>query len=186
MTVPLDRHYELELHASEERVPQVRRIVAAYLRHWKLDLHVRAVCAGIEELLTNVHRHVGDDHRCVLQLRWTGRYLTASVEDGEERMPRPLAAGGGLARIAALSDSWGTCATSDGKVVWFTRSVEAPLSVPRRPSVPPTPVGAALLAPPAAEPASASVAGTAAPEGAEEAKDATADAAPHPRVPTPA
>ena len=63
-------------------------------------------------------------------------------------MPHLLSAGGGgLARVAALSDSWGTCATTDGKVVWFTRRVEAPLSVPRVSSVPLTPVDAALLQP---------------------------------------
>ncbi|WP_107059315.1 ATP-binding protein [Streptomyces sp. NRRL F-5126] len=175
MTVPLDRHYELELHASEERVPQIRRIVAAHLRHWKLDLHVRAVCRGIDELLTNVHRHVGDESRCLLEIRWSGRRLTASVEDDGPRMPRMLTAGGGLARIAALSDSWGTCATTGGKVVWFTRSVEAPLSVPRVPFVPLTLVDAELRHPEPAGPVPVAVAGTAA-----------ADAMSQPRIPTPA
>jgi hypothetical protein len=148
MTVPLDRHYELELRATEERVPQIGRIVAAHLRHWKLDLHVRAVCRGIDELLTNVHRHVGPDNRCVVEMRWTGRHLTTSVEDNGPRLPRVLTAGGGgLARVAALSDSWGTCAVTGGKVVWFTRSVEAPLSEPRVLSVPPSLLDAALAQP---------------------------------------
>jgi hypothetical protein len=166
MTVPLDRHYELELHASEERVPQMRRIVAAHLRHWKLDLHVRAVCRGMDELLTNVHRHVGDDNRCVIGLRLTGRHLTASVEDNGPRMPRLLTAGdGGLARVAALSDSWGTCATADGKVIWFTRRVEAPLSVPRVLSVPPTLVDAAQRQPEFAGPTPITVAEPVEPAG---------------------
>ncbi|WP_329454335.1 ATP-binding protein [Streptomyces sp. NBC_01497] len=181
MTVPLDRHYELELHASEERVPQICRIVAAHLRHWRLDLHVGAVCRGIDELLTNVHRHVGEGTPCVLQLRWSGRLLTASVEDGGERMPRPLAAGGGgLARVAALSDSWGSCATTDGKVVWFTRSVEAPVSVPRVPSLPLTLIDAALRHPSLAGPTPVAVADT------HPADDAAPDAPSHTRVPTPA
>ncbi|WP_041993869.1 ATP-binding protein [Streptomyces sp. AcH 505] len=171
MTVPLDRHYEVELHASAERVSQIRRIVAAHLRYWKLDLHVAPVSQGIDELLTNVHRHVGDDNRCIVELRWTGRHLTTSVEDNGPRMPRLLTAGGGgLARVAAVSDSWGTCATAEGKVIWFTRSVEAPQSVPRVPTIPLTLVGAAqrhpgpdreflpVLAPfPAREPAAALV-----------------------------
>ncbi|MFE4171717.1 ATP-binding protein [Streptomyces sp. NPDC056909] len=148
MTVPPDRHYVVELHASPERVPQLRRIVAAHLRHWRLDLHVASVGKGVEELLTNVHRHVGDGNRCVLELRWTGRHLTASVEDNGPRMPRLLTAGGGgLARVAALSDSWGTCATAEGKVIWFTRSVRSPQDVPRVPWTPLTGVGTARREP---------------------------------------
>ncbi|MFF1418990.1 ATP-binding protein [Streptomyces sp. NPDC058280] len=148
MTVPLDRQYVVELHASPERVSQIRRIVAAHLRHWKLELQVRPVCTGIDELLTNVHRHVGDDNTCVLELRWTGRHLTASVEDNGPRLPRLRSAGGGgLARVAALSDSWGTCATADGKVIWFTRGVETPQSVPRVPRIPLTGTDAAQKQP---------------------------------------
>ncbi|MFJ2114732.1 ATP-binding protein, partial [Streptomyces sp. NPDC087850] len=60
MTVPLARHYVLASHAAPERVPQLRRIVAAHLRFWRLDPHIGPVCAGLGELLTNVHRHVGD------------------------------------------------------------------------------------------------------------------------------
>ncbi|MFI5756255.1 ATP-binding protein [Streptomyces sp. NPDC051569] len=137
MTVPLDRHYLVELHASPERVAQIRRIVAAHLRFWKLDPHVGPVCAGLDELLTNVLRHAGDDNRCVLELRWRGRHLTASVADNGPPMPRLVTAGGGgLARVAALSDSWGTCATADGKVIWFTRSVRTPQNIPRVPWAP--------------------------------------------------
>ncbi|TJZ49708.1 ATP-binding protein [Streptomyces piniterrae] len=124
-------HYTVALHASAERVPQMRRIVAAHLRYWDLELHIPAVCRGVAELLTNVHRHIGPDARCVVELRWTGRHLTASVADQGPPLPRlESAAGGGLAAVAALSDSWGTCATSDGKVIWFTRRVEAARKAP--------------------------------------------------------
>ncbi|MFE9459658.1 ATP-binding protein [Streptomyces californicus] len=126
MTVPLDRHCSVELQVSAERVPRVRRIVAAHLRHWSLDLHVRPVGRALDELLTNVRRHVGDDNACVVELRWTGRRVTVSVADDSARMPRLLPSGGGLSRVMALSDSWGTCRTTDGKVVWFTRYAEAP------------------------------------------------------------
>jgi hypothetical protein len=146
MTVPLDRHYTVELHASPERVCQLRRIVAAHLRHWKLDLHVEPVCEGIDALMANVHRHVGEANTCVVELRWRGRHLTASVEDNGPRLPRLLTAGGGgLARVAALSDSWGTCPTADGKVVWFTRSVESPQNIFRVPRIPVTGIGTAQL-----------------------------------------
>ncbi|MFF8713935.1 ATP-binding protein [Streptomyces sp. NPDC015184] len=127
MTVPLDRHYLVELQVSAERVSQLRRIIAAHLRHWSLELHVRPVCRGVEELLTNVHRHVGDDNNCVVELRWSGRHLTVSVADNGSGMPRLLSTGGGgLSRIMALSDSWGTCRTDEGKVVWFTRYAKEP------------------------------------------------------------
>ncbi|MEV0371656.1 ATP-binding protein [Streptomyces sp. NPDC050636] len=124
-------HYTVELHASAERVPQVRRIVAAHLRYWNLELHIAPVCRGVVELLTNVHRHIGPEARCVVELRWTGRHLTASVADQGPPLPRlESAAGSGLSAVAVLSDSWGTCATADGKVIWFTRRVEAARKTP--------------------------------------------------------
>ncbi|MFF2938216.1 ATP-binding protein [Streptomyces niveus] len=151
MTIPRGRYYVVELHASPERVSQIRRIVAAHLRHWNLDPHVDPVCSGLGELLTNVHRHVGADNKCMVELRWTGRYLTVAVSDNGPELPRLTSAGGGgLARLASLSDSWGTCGTEEGKVVWFTRSVEAPQNVLRLPAVP---VGGTDAA--AKEPASA-------------------------------
>ncbi|MFF2521000.1 ATP-binding protein [Streptomyces liangshanensis] len=150
MTVPLDRHdgrrYAVELHPSPERVSQLRRIVAAHLRHWGLDLHVDPVRQGLDELMANVHRHVGEATTCVVELRWRGRHLTASVEDNGPRLPRLLTAGGGgLARVAALSDSWGTCPTAEGKVVWFTRSVESPQDIFRVPRAPVGGIGTAEL-----------------------------------------
>jgi hypothetical protein len=63
-------------------------------------------------------------------------------------MPRLLTAGGGgLARVAALSDSWGTCATAEGKVVWFTRSVSSPQDILRVPRVPLGGIGTAEAQP---------------------------------------
>ncbi|MFB7635777.1 ATP-binding protein [Streptomyces sp. NPDC056149] len=150
---PPHRHYTVELPASAERVPQIRRIVAAHLRHWRLELEIPPMCEGVAELLTNVHRHIGPDARCVLELRWSGSHLTASVADGGPRLPRlEGATGGGLARIAALSDSWGTCATPDGKVIWFTRRVEAARAASVTPPVPPRGVPDAVGPAPVAEP----------------------------------
>ncbi len=145
MTLAGDRRYTVELHASAERVPQIRRIVAAHLRHWRLDPHVPSVCRGVTELLTNVHRHLGPDARCVVEIRCSGRHLTAAVADEGPPLPRLESAGGGLSAIAALSDSWGTCGTEDGKVVWFTQRVDAarrdPGDSPPRCAACPTPRG---------------------------------------------
>ncbi|MEU2027216.1 ATP-binding protein [Streptomyces sp. NPDC016469] len=148
MTVPLDRHYLVELQVSAERVDQLRRIIAAHLRHWSLELHVRPVCRAVEELLTNVHRHVGDDNRCVVELRWSGRHLTVSVADNGSEMPRLLHEGGGLSRVMALSDSWGTCRTAEGKVVWFTRYAQEPQHIELVP-LPPLPGVREFRRPPA-------------------------------------
>ncbi|MFF4244532.1 ATP-binding protein [Streptomyces sp. NPDC001822] len=151
MTVPLDRHYSVELQVSAERISQMRRIVAAHLRHWSLDLHVRPVCRAAEELLTNVRLHVGEGDRCVLELRWTGRHLTVSVADDDSRMPRLLdGGGGGLSRVMALSDSWGTCRTDGGKVVWFTRYAESPCTTELLPRTP-LPGGRTFRSTPVAE-----------------------------------
>ncbi|MEU9759211.1 ATP-binding protein [Streptomyces sp. NPDC047985] len=150
MTVQTDRHYLVEVQVSPERVSQVRRIVAAHLRHWSLELHVRPVCRGVEELLTNVHRHVGDHDRCVVELRWSGRRLTVSVADGGTEMPRLLDhGGGGLSRVMALSDSWGACRTGEGKVVWFTRYAKEPRGAGKR-SPAPLPGGREFRRPPVA------------------------------------
>ncbi|MEU6923386.1 MULTISPECIES: ATP-binding protein [unclassified Streptomyces] len=166
MTVPLDRHYLVELQVSAERVCQLRRIIAAHLRHWSLELHIRPVCRGVEELLTNVHRHVGDDNNCVVELRWSGRHLTVSVADNGSEMPKLLSTGGGgLSRVMALSDSWGTCRTAEGKVVWFTRYAKEPFSVDLVPLSPLPGVGE-FRRPPAAVAAPAGEPGTlAAPAG---------------------
>ncbi|MFI9626054.1 ATP-binding protein [Streptomyces sp. NPDC052042] len=163
MTVPPDRRYLVEFQVSAERVSQVRRIVAAHLRHWSLELHVRPVCRGVEELLTNVQRHVGDHRRCVVELRWSGRRLTASVADDGTGMPRLLGDGGGLSRVMALSDSWGTCRTGEGKVVWFTRYAKEPRTAGTR-SPAPLPGGREFRRPPSAAPGT--VPGAAAVSGA--------------------
>ncbi|MFD9812850.1 ATP-binding protein [Streptomyces sp. NPDC059080] len=136
MTVTAHPRYAAELRVTAERVPQIRRIVAAHLRHWRLAAEIPAACRGLVELLDHVRRHVGPDAVCVVEVRWSGRHLTVSVADRGPRMaPLDSAQGGGLAAVAALSDSWGTCPTDDGKVVWFTRSVgaarETPLTAPR-------------------------------------------------------
>ncbi|UNO39827.1 ATP-binding protein [Streptomyces sp. MST-110588] len=142
MITEVSRQYTLGAEAYPFRIAQVRRIVAAHLRHWGLEPLMQPVGLGVSELLTNVYRHAKNDKACVLELRWTGRRLTASVADKDRSLPRmcspvPLATHGrGLAMIASLSDSWGTHATPDGKVVWFTVRTDAPTGPPLRPKTP--------------------------------------------------
>ncbi|MCX4587405.1 ATP-binding protein [Streptomyces sp. NBC_01481] len=133
--------YTLEVQASTERIPQIRRILAAHLRYWSLEDHIAPVCRAVDELVGNVVHHVKGDKTCVVELRWTGRHLIASVADKDRRMPRVTSSSpkkGGLATVAVLSDSWGTCGTATGKVIWFSRRVKevqrvlrtAPVSMP--------------------------------------------------------
>ncbi|MFD9717990.1 ATP-binding protein [Streptomyces sp. NPDC059076] len=119
--------YVLEVQASAQRIPQVRRILAAHLRHWALDVHVPPVCRAVDELIGNVVHHARGDKTCEVELRWTGRQLVVSVADRDHRMPQLTGCcppKGGLATVALLSDSWGTCATPSGKVVWFSRYIK--------------------------------------------------------------
>ncbi|AVZ71546.1 hypothetical protein SLUN_04360 [Streptomyces lunaelactis] len=128
MYIPAACRYTLEVQATTERIPQVRRILAAHLRHWHLEQHITPVCRAVDELVGNVVHHASGDKRCVVELRWTGRHLIASVADTDRRMPRVTSSSpskGGLATVAVLSDSWGTCGTATGKVIWFSRRVKA-------------------------------------------------------------
>ncbi|SCK57596.1 ATP-binding protein [Streptomyces sp. WMMB 322] len=124
-------HCAVEFQALPSRIGQVRRIVAAQLRYWRLESLVDAAALGVTELLTNVHRHTGSDKHCSVEIVFRRDHLTVSVRDHDPRLPRvrsaePAATNGrGLALIAAVSASWGMRAQNDGsgKVVWFTLPV---------------------------------------------------------------
>ncbi|TXS44472.1 ATP-binding protein [Streptomyces sp. t39] len=143
MNVPVSAcQYSIEVPATPERVPQIRRIVAAHLRHWNLASQVAPVCGALDELVGNVVRHVEGDKTCVVELRWSGSRLSASVADRDRRLPPVRTSApsrGGLAKVAKLSDSWGTCGTDDGKVVWFTRRVKESEHIGRGPRAPRVP-----------------------------------------------
>ncbi|MGW1144389.1 ATP-binding protein [Streptomyces sp. NPDC002454] len=138
MTVPRPCYYGVEVEACRERADQVRRVLAAHLSHWTLDHQVGPVCGGVGELFANVVEHT-DDTTAVVELCWTGRHVIASVADRDRRPPRLLGPTlGGLARVAALSDGWGSCGVpGGGKVVWFTRRVESAEGLPLRWPAPP-------------------------------------------------
>ncbi|WP_327321636.1 ATP-binding protein [Streptomyces sp. NBC_01210] len=139
MNVPVACRYSIEVSASPERIPQIRRILAAHLRYWSLEPHIVPVCRAVDELVGNVVEHVPGDKTCVVELRWTGRHVIASVADKDRRMPRIHSSSpskGGLATVAVLSDSWGTCGTATGKVIWFSRRAKAAQRVAAKPSAP--------------------------------------------------
>ncbi|MFI6345512.1 ATP-binding protein [Streptomyces sp. NPDC050560] len=128
MTAQVNRYYALVVTAAPHREPHIRSIVAAHLRHWGLADHAEPVCRGVGELFRNAAQHAGPAPGCIVELRWNGRRLTAAVSDPDAAPPRPRDDGsGGLARVAALGDTWGTAPTPTGKIVWFTRAAPAPV-----------------------------------------------------------
>ncbi|GHH85258.1 ATPase [Streptomyces sulfonofaciens] len=150
MTAPVNCYYVLEMRASGQRVPHLHSILTAHLRYWGLGQHIDPVCRGVRELFLNVAQHAGENKTCIVELRWNGRFLTAAVSDRARSLPRPLGpARGGLATVAAVSDTWGACRTADGKIVWFTRRATSPHAAPlrglrpqpARPTAKPTPHG---------------------------------------------
>ncbi|MFJ6904428.1 ATP-binding protein [Streptomyces griseoluteus] len=146
-----NRHCTVELQALPSRIGQVRRIVSAQLRYWRLDPLIDRAALGVTELLSNVHRHARPDKSCTVELEFQSDRLTVSVRDRDPRLPvvadsagapdaGPLATcGRGLVMVAAVSESWGCRPDGeDGKVVWFALSATA---APRPPA--PKPLRAA-------------------------------------------
>lgn len=128
----------VECWALPSRVGQVRRIVTAQLRYWRLAALVEPVALGVTELLANVYQHAGPDKRCTLELTRRHDQLTVSVRDSNPRLPRMCAAdsaattGRGLALVAAVSQSWGMRPERDGsgKTVWFALPTAAAATPP--------------------------------------------------------
>ncbi|WP_431980357.1 ATP-binding protein [Streptomyces qinglanensis] len=141
------RHCAVEFQALPPRIGQVRRIVSAQLRYWRLDAVLDVAALLLTELLANVHRHADPggggagpapaDKHCTVELSLVGDRLTVSVHDHDPRLPRvrsaaseesPATSGRGLALVASLSESWGVRARPDGsgKTVWFSLPVPAP------------------------------------------------------------
>jgi anti-sigma regulatory factor (Ser/Thr protein kinase) len=142
------RECALELEAHPYRIQQIRRIVSAQLRYWRLDPLIDAASTGISELLANVHRHARPDKQCEVKLTLDADRLTVAVTDHDPRLPhlRPVeptaTSGRGLTMVEAMSDSWGTdlLPGAGGKVVWFVLRTPAPkpapVLVPLRSAVP--------------------------------------------------
>ncbi|MFI8996664.1 ATP-binding protein [Streptomyces sp. NPDC053542] len=120
------RHCAVELQALPARIGQMRRIVSAQLRYWRLDALIDSATLGVTELLANVHQHALPSKQCTVELSVLLDQLTVSVRDLDPRLPQPAVAGPldtggrGLTLVAELSESWGARPEDTGKVVWFT------------------------------------------------------------------
>jgi anti-sigma regulatory factor (Ser/Thr protein kinase) len=135
------KHCTVELNALPSRIGQVRRIVSAQLRYWRLDPLIDRAALGVTELLTNVHLHARPDKLCTVEIELLLDRLTVSVHDRDPRLPEVRDAtslatcGRGLSMVAAVSESWGVRPDGEsGKVVWFTLTAPSPAAaVPVRP-----------------------------------------------------
>ncbi|MBQ0853601.1 ATP-binding protein [Streptomyces sp. NPDC057621] len=135
------KHCTVELNALPSRIGQVRRIVSAQLRYWRLDPLIDRAALGVTELLTNVHLHARPDKLCTVEIELLLDRLTVSVHDRDPRLPEVRDAtslatcGRGLSMVAAVSESWGVRPDGEsGKVVWFTLTAPAPApALPMRP-----------------------------------------------------
>ncbi|MEU6659057.1 pep a2 [Streptomyces sp. NPDC046821] len=147
MNTAVPCYYHLDVEVSSERVGQVRRILAAHLRYWKLDILVEPVCRGVEVLLHTIDEHSADKNTTV-EMWWNGQHLITAVSDHESELPgvhgEPQSC---FAEIAALSDGWGGCATATGKIIWFSRRARLGERAPLLPVGPEPVIGEALEMP---------------------------------------
>ena len=112
------------------RLPFVDRADSAALRHaagdtlavWQTPALVEDSLLVIAELVGNVIQHTGSGGELVLSCR--PDTVLIEVSDGSRAMPDPQRpdprriGGRGLLLVAAMSRSWGSERTADGKVVW--------------------------------------------------------------------
>ncbi|WP_432182925.1 hypothetical protein, partial [Streptomyces sp. NBC_00063] len=147
MNTAVPCYYHLDVEVSSERVSQVRRILAAHLRYWNLDILVDPVCRGVEVLLHTIDEHAKDKNTDV-EMWWNGQHLITAVSDHERDLPGPhYAPEGCLAEIAALSDGWGGCPTATGKIIWFSRRARLGERAPLLPVGPAPTINEALEMP---------------------------------------
>lgn len=129
-------YYHLDVDVTPERVGQVGRILAAHLRLWDLEVLVEPVRRGAELLLRAIDEHATDKHTSI-ELWWNGQHLITAIGDNDRDLRPDQDLRACLARIAAMSDGWGCCATDTGsKIIWFSRRARSGERVPRIPRTP--------------------------------------------------
>jgi hypothetical protein len=123
-------YYHLDVEVSPERVGQVGRIQAAHLRFWDLENLVEPVCRGTGLLLRAIDEHA-TDKSAVIEMWWNHQHLITAIGQNDRDLRPDQDLRHCLARIAALSDGWGCCATDTGaKVIWFSQRARAGERVP--------------------------------------------------------
>jgi anti-sigma regulatory factor (Ser/Thr protein kinase) len=112
------------------RLPFDQRSDSAVLRHavqrrlaaWQTDEQVDDTLLVITELMQNVIQHTGDGGEVTLIRR--PDLVRIEVSDSSEQLPQvyrpdPRRVGGrGMLVVSAMSRTWGSRRTADGKTVW--------------------------------------------------------------------
>ncbi len=124
-------YYHLDVEISPERIGHVRRILAAHLRYWDLEMLVEPVCRCSDALLRTIDAHAADKN-ATIEMWWNGHHLITAVQDSERDIRPHYAPSGCLAQIAALSNGWGCCATDTGARSSGSRSGTVRRSRPAR------------------------------------------------------
>ena len=118
-------YYHLDMEVSPKRIGQVRRILAAHLRYWDIEMLVDPVWQCAEALLRTIDEHAADKNTTI-EMWWNGQHLITAVQDSEQDIRPHSAPRGCLMQIAALSNGWGCCATdTGGKIIWFSQRARA-------------------------------------------------------------
>ncbi|MDN0201150.1 pep a2 [Streptomyces sp. S.PNR 29] len=129
-------YYHLDVEVSPERVGQVRRILAAHLRFWDLEILVEPVCRGAEMLLRAIDEHATDKNTSI-EMWWNGQHLITAVGGNDHALRPDQDLRSCLQHLAATSDGWGCCATETGsKVIWFSQRARAGERAPLVPIAP--------------------------------------------------
>ncbi|MEU8592100.1 pep a2 [Streptomyces sp. NPDC048664] len=118
-------YHHLDVELSPDRIGQVKRVLAAHLRSWDLEMLVEPFCQCLDALLHGIDAHAADKN-ATIEMWWNGQHLITAVQDSERDIRPHYAPAGCLARIAALSNGWGCCATgTGGKIIWFSQRARA-------------------------------------------------------------
>lgn len=127
--------WELPFVAEPEELAGLRRVMRLHLERWGLPHCIDAARLCVNELVSNVIRHVGAGTPTTLSVSMNGTRLRIEVHDPDTRaLPTLLSAraedvsGRGMALVDALADRWGVVLRADSKVTWceLTTGLTAP------------------------------------------------------------
>jgi anti-sigma regulatory factor (Ser/Thr protein kinase) len=128
-----ERH-ALRVPFSKRSVPVTRHFLRDVLREWGLADQSETAELLLSEVVTNavLHGCVDEPHRGIhVVLTRTPQQLVVAVDDTARHIPRPRRGnledegGRGMFLLEQLALSWGACATSQGKTVWFRLALPA-------------------------------------------------------------
>ncbi|MFI0776276.1 ATP-binding protein [Streptomyces sp. NPDC021212] len=121
------RCFEEDFPPEVRRVPQMRRITTARLRHWGLAMLVDSATLIVSELVTNAIQHGRGS--VALKVIYEVHALRIEVTDDNSAPALMRKAdetdehGRGLRLVAMISEGWGV--SRDGRTTWATIAVPA-------------------------------------------------------------